>query len=355
VQLSLQDVLLSFVLAFLASALLTPVLRKFALAIGVVDKPNQSHKTHSEPVPYLGGISIVLTVALGLASATYLKSNQIGDLQELVVLMSAPLILALVGLVDDFKNLGAFSRLFVQSISALVVALVFLENGWYGEPTYMSILNFSITAIWIVGITNSFNFIDNLDGGAGGIALISATTLAAAAFIGNQLSIASISILIAGATLGFLMWNLYPARIYLGDAGALFIGAILAILTIRLDPETANPVSGWVFALLLFAVPILDTSVAVISRIYRGFSPIQGGRDHLSHRLLNLGYSKKLTALTIWLLQIYFSALGLLLFAADERESLVVEGLAGMSWVLLLALFLRLSPITVYANRDDEK
>ena len=354
-QLFFQDVLLSFVLAFLASALIAPILRKFALAVGLVDKPNQSHKTHSEPVPYLGGISIVLTVTLGLSLATYLKSNQVGDNQELVILMSAPLILALVGLVDDFKNLGAFSRLLIQSISAFAVALVFLENGWYGEPTSMSILNFSITAIWIVGITNSFNFIDNLDGGAGGIALISATTLAAAAFIGNQLAIASISILVAGATLGFLIWNLYPARIYLGDAGSLFIGAILAILTIRLDPDTANPVSGWIFALLLFAVPILDTSVVVISRIYRGISPFQGGRDHLSHRLLNLGYSKKLTALTIWLLQIYFSALGLLLFAADETESLVVEGLAGISWVLFLALFLRLSPITVYANRNNEK
>ena len=344
-QLSLQDVLLSFALAFLASALLTPALRKIALTFGVIDKPNQSHKTHSEPVPYLGGVSIVLTVTLGLFLATYLKSNQVGGSQELVILMSAPLILALVGLVDDFKNLGAFSRLLIQSISALVVALVFLENGWYGEPTSMSILNLSITVIWIVGITNSFNFIDNLDGGAGGIALISATTLAAAAFIGNQLAIASISILVAGATLGFLMWNLYPARIYLGDAGALFIGAILAILTIRLDPETANLVSGWIFALLLFAVPILDSSVAVLSRLYRGISPFQGGRDHLSHRLLNLGYSKKLAALTIWLLQIYFSTLGLLLFAADETESIVVEGLAGISWVLLLALFLRLTPI----------
>ena len=354
-QLSLQDVLLSFVLSFLASAILTPSLRKFALAMGVVDKPNQSHKTHSEPVPYLGGVSIVLTVTFGLFLATYLKSNQVGRSQELITLMSAPLILALVGLVDDFKNLGAFSRLLIQSFSGFVVALVFLENGWYGEPTSISILNFSITAFWIVGITNSFNFIDNLDGGAGGIALISATTLAAAAIIGNQLAIASISILVAGATLGFLIWNLYPARIYLGDSGSLFIGAILAILTIRLDPETANPASGWVFALLLFAVPILDTSVAVLSRLYRGISPFQGGRDHLSHRLINLGYSKKLTALAIWLLQIYFSALGLLLFAADKTESLVVEGLAGISWVFFLALFLRLSPIAVYANRDNEK
>jgi UDP-GlcNAc:undecaprenyl-phosphate GlcNAc-1-phosphate transferase len=355
VQLSLQDVLLSFVLAFLVSAILTPTFRKFALALGVVDKPNQSHKTHSEPVPYLGGISIVLTVALGLALATYLKGNQIGGNQELVILMSAPLILALVGLVDDFKNLGAFSRLLIQSISALVVALVFLENGWYGEPTSMSILNFSITVFWIVGITNSFNFIDNLDGGAGGIAVISATTLAVAAFIGNQLALASIAILVAGATFGFLMWNLYPARIYLGDAGALFIGAILAILTIRLDPETANPVSGWVFALLLFAVPILDTSVAVLSRVYRGISPFQGGRDHLSHRLLNLGYSKRLTAMSIWLLQIYFSLLSLLLFVTDEKKTVIVESLAGLSWVLFLGLFLRLSPIHVKPNSYNEK
>jgi UDP-GlcNAc:undecaprenyl-phosphate GlcNAc-1-phosphate transferase len=355
VQLTIEDVALSFVFAFLASALLTPIFRKLALVLGVIDKPNQRHKTHIQPVPYLGGVSIVLTVTLGLFLAAYLKSSSVKVSQELVILMSAPLILALVGLFDDVKNLGALSRLFIQSISASGIALVFLEFGWHGEPTSIKTLNFLMTVIWIVGITNAFNFIDNLDGGAGGVAVVSAITLATAAVIGNQTAIASIAVLVAGATLGFLIWNLYPARIYLGDAGALFIGAILSVLTIRLDPETKNPVSGWIFAVLLFAVPILDTSVAVISRMHRRISLFQGGRDHLSHRLLNLGYSKKLTAISIWLLQIYFSLLGLLLFVSDEAETVIVELLASVSWILFLGLFLRLSPMTIHSNHDNEK
>lgn len=354
-QLLFQDVLLSFFMAFLVSAFLTPVLRKLALKLRLVDKPNQGHKTHLEPIPYLGGVSIVLTVVLGLSLAAYLKSNQVGGGQELIVLIGAPIVLALVGLVDDFKNLGALSRLLIQSFSAIIVALIFLYFGWYGEPTSITAINFLITVIWIVGITNAFNFIDNLDGGAGGIAFISATTLAFAAVIGDQLAIASIAILVAGATLGFLIWNIFPARIYLGDAGALFIGSILAILTVRLDPETANPVSGWAFSLLTFAVPILDTSVVVVSRVYRGISPFQGGRDHLSHRLLNLGYSNKTTAIAIWSLQIYFSLLGILLFNLNSIESLIVESLAGISWVLFLGFFLRLSPNTLRSNSSNKK
>jgi len=343
VQLTVQEVLVAFLASLALSTTLTPIFRKIAVSLGIVDRPNQQHKTHTEPIPYLGGLSIVITLLIGLSTSFVLKFKNQQDVTEMLILIAAPLLLAIVGLIDDLRNLGALSRLFVQTISALFVALLFIEYGWFGEPTDNQVLNSLVTIFWIVGITNALNFIDNLDGGAGGVVVISSITLTIAAVVGDQFALAAIAVLIAGATVGFLFWNLYPARIYLGDAGALFLGSILAVLTIRLDPATANPFSGWFFAFLLFAVPILDTTVAVISRLLRGISPFQGGRDHLSHLLLNLGFSKRLTAASIWSLQTYFSALGLLLLVANSQEAYVVELIATASWLILLTGFLRMS------------
>ena len=344
-QLTIQEVLVAFLASLALSTTLTPIFRKIAISLGIVDRPNQQHKTHTEPIPYLGGLSIMITLLIGLSTSFALKFKNQQDVTEMLILIAAPLLLAIVGLIDDLRNLGALSRLFVQTISALFVALLFIEFGWFGEPTDNQVLNSLVTIFWIVGITNALNFIDNLDGGAGGIVVISSITLTIAAVIGDQFALAAIAVLIAGATLGFLFWNLYPARIYLGDAGALFLGSILAVLTIRLDPATANPFSGWFFAFLLFAVPILDTSVAVISRLLRGISPFQGGRDHLSHRLLNLGLSKRQVAVSIWLLQIFFSVLGIMLFLVDSDETLIIEIVAGTTWLVLSYFFLRLLPL----------
>ena len=345
-QVLIQEVLIAFLAAFILGALLTLIFRKIAISLGIVDRPNQQHKTHVEPIPYLGGLSIVSTFLIGLSVAFFLRSNYLSNPREILILISAPLLLAIVGLIDDIRNLGALPRLFIQSISAVVVALLFIDFGWFGEPTDSQILNSIVTVVWIVGITNALNFIDNLDGGAGGVVIICSLTLVFASIAGDQLAVSALAVVVAGATLGFLVWNLYPARIYLGDSGALFLGCILAVLTIRLDPPTADPFSGWFFAFLLFAVPILDTSVAVISRLLRGVSPFQGGRDHLSHRLLSIGLSKKLTALSIWSLQIFFSILALLLIAANSQESLIVELVAAVSWSALLVYFLKIRSVS---------
>lgn len=319
--------------------------RKLAISLGIVDTPNQSHKTHAQPIPYLGGLSIVATVIVGLFLAILLKHGASADVSDLVILLIVPFILAIVGLIDDVRNLGALSRLLVQSISATVMALLFVEFGWFGMPSSSQVVNVLVSIFWVVGITNSINFIDNLDGGAGGIVALSATTLTVAALVCDQPALAALSGLIAGATLGFLVWNFYPAQIYLGDSGALFLGSLLALLAARFDPLTATDTSGWLFAVLLFAIPILDTTLVVISRIYRQLSPLQGGRDHISHRLLKAGLNRRVTALTLWTMQAYFSSLGLLLLVVESQLLSIIELIALTSWVLLLGRFLRLSPI----------
>jgi len=349
--LSSAEVIVSFLGSFAISASITPLFRKLAIRLSIIDKPNQRHKTHSQPIPYLGGLSIIATIFGGLTVAVIWKNNPVIDTDQIIVLLTAPFILAIVGLVDDIKNVGAFSRLLFQTMFATFTALIFARFGWFGEPTDSEFVNVAVSIFWIVGITNALNFIDNLDGGAGGIVVISSLTLSIAALLNNQFAVAATSTLLAGATLGFLVWNLHPARIYLGDSGALFLGALLSVLTIRFNPESAQPVSSWFFAFLIFAVPILDTTLVVISRIMKGLSPFMGGRDHTSHRLLTLGLSRRLTAFTIWASQVYFSFLGLLILSADHEELLLLQIFAMLSWILALAYLLNLAPMGTNYNQ----
>jgi UDP-GlcNAc:undecaprenyl-phosphate GlcNAc-1-phosphate transferase len=157
-----------------------------------------------------------------------------------------------------------------------------------------------VSILWIVGICNAINFFDNLDGGAAGTVAASTIGIFMISYGQGQELISALSILTAGATLGFLMWNKVPAKIYMGDAGALFLGIILSTLTIRMDPGIVPNWKSLTIPIILLAVPILDTTVAVTSRVHRGLSPFIGGKDHLSHRLVRIGFTPRLAAFILW-------------------------------------------------------
>jgi UDP-GlcNAc:undecaprenyl-phosphate GlcNAc-1-phosphate transferase len=197
-----------------------------------------------------------------------------------------------------------------------------------------------ISIIWVVGICNSINFFDNLDGGAAGTTAISAIALTLIAISSGQLLVASFSLVLAGATLGFLIWNKSPARIYMGDAGALFLGILLATLTIRLNPDTDSSVASFSIPILVLAVPILDTCVAIISRLRRRVSPFRGGKDHLSHRLVRSGMSRKKSAVSLWLLSAFFSLLAVAISTNPLNQEFTLVISAAIIWVVLLASFL---------------
>jgi UDP-GlcNAc:undecaprenyl-phosphate GlcNAc-1-phosphate transferase len=207
-------------------------------------------------------------------------------------------------------------------------------------------LDVVITIIWIVGICNSINFFDNLDGGAAGTIAISSVALAMLALIGDQNVIAALATVTAGATLAFLIWNKSPARIYMGDAGALFLGVLIATLTIRFDPSTETLLGSFATPLLLLAVPILDTTVAVLSRLRRRVSPFQGGRDHLSHRLIRKGATRRSAAFILWGLSALFALISLIISQGNgSNERWIVYG-AGAIWAALFVFF--------FATDDEE-
>jgi UDP-GlcNAc:undecaprenyl-phosphate GlcNAc-1-phosphate transferase len=330
-----------FLTSYVLVGLLTPVMRKIAVAQGVLDRPNSAHKSHKNPVPYLGGVAIIIGVVI--VSYIALISNKFtwSNFWLATSVLGPAVVMGLVGLWDDLKSLNPLPRFIGQSIAGLVVAIILILNDNIGNPTGITALDAAITVLWIVGICNSINFFDNLDGGAAGTVAITAISLTYLAITGDQYFIAALSIVVAGATLGFLIWNRAPARIYMGDAGALFLGLLIATLTVRFKPSTDNSVSSFAIPVLLLAIPILDTTVAVFSRLRRKLSPFQGGKDHLSHRLVRAGLSRRLSAITLWSLTGLFSFFAVLISLPNNSYDLIIVAVASGFWLLLFIYFFR--------------
>ena len=331
-----------FLVSLALSSLLVPLLRKIALRYSVLDRPNQSHKTHQESIPYLGGIAIVIPVSLLAIIGPLIFIENSDYLLRTTLFLLPAVLLAFVGLYDDIKNLSASSRFFVQSLIA-VSATLYLNMLSYGVSILSNeIANVLLSIFWLVGITNSFNFFDNLDGGAAGITFVASLTLFLLALLGGQYLMSSISLALAGASLGFLWWNRNPARIYLGDSGALFIGFIIAVSLLQFEPKVESRVASALIPVFILALPIIDTSVAVLSRILRGVSIFQGGRDHLSHRLVSLGFSKRKSAYSLWSLSVLFSSLSFLVSNTSRDASLGISLLGLLFMALLVIWFLRI-------------
>jgi UDP-GlcNAc:undecaprenyl-phosphate GlcNAc-1-phosphate transferase len=235
-----SDFFLLFFVSFALTSVLTPFMRLVALRFGVLDAPTQEHKTHFRPIPYLGGVAIVISTVSVSYGASLVSNFSRHTFQLASTIILPAILMAIVGLIDDIKNLQPWPRFIAQNLIALVSAFILVSTQTLGSPTGIVALDLAITVFWLVGITNAINFFDNVDGGASGSVAISSLALALLAINNNQFLIAGMSIVLAGSTLGFLIWNKPPARIYMGDAGALFLGLLLASLAVRLD-TSANP------------------------------------------------------------------------------------------------------------------
>ena len=330
---------LLFIVSYLFVGVLTPIMRKIAIATDVVDRPNSSHKSHKKPVPYLGGVAIIIGI-ITISYSTSLVSNFTSETFWLATSVLGPaLLLGIIGLWDDLKNLLPLPRFIAQSIAGVFTAGILIITNTVGNPTGSAVFDSVITVIWVVGICNSINFFDNLDGGAAGTVAISSIALAYLALSGGQYLIAAMSTVTAGATLGFLVWNKSPAKIYMGDAGALFLGVLLATLTVRFEPSAQLQLSPYLIPVFLLAIPILDTSIAVLSRIRRNLSPFQGGQDHLSHRLIRAGYSRRNTALILWGLSALFALAAALISQGNRVIESYVLIMGSAIWLALFGLF----------------
>ncbi len=321
---------------FIFVGALTPIMRKLALKVGAVDAPNMARKVQVEPVPYLGGVAIVIGVFVATYSTLIIKDKEIALASTVLI---PALLMAAMGLADDLRGLKPWPRLIAQSAVGVIVAGFLIYTDTIGTPSQIFIIDAIVTTLWIVGVCNSINFFDNLDGGAAGTVVVISFFTFLIAYDRGQLMISALSIVTAGATAGFLIWNRPPAKIYMGDAGALFLGIIVAVLTIRLNPDIDPNWKSLAIPLFLMAVPLLDTSVAVTSRLARGISPFTGGRDHLSHRLMRKGLHRRTAAITLWVLAGIY---GTIAFAIYKGQSTALIALAAFTWAYLFFFFIRI-------------
>ena len=336
------EYLLLGIAGFVLAGFLTWPVRKVAVAIGAMDKPNLERKTQKEPVPYLGGLAIAISIVVLTFAAVIRSDNTQTTFPLAATLLFPAIFLGLMGLIDDLASLNPLPRLIIQTVMAIAVSVFLIRTDTVGITLDRTFLDEIIMTVWIIGICNSINFFDNLDGGAAGTVAVSTIGIALIALGEGQELIAALSIVTAGSTIGFLMWNKPPAKIYMGDAGALFLGVVVAVLTIRLNPGIAPKWNSISLLPMLLAVPILDTCVAVLSRIRRGISPFTGGKDHLSHRLMRRGLSKQGTAFTLWAAQAVFvaSALAVYQFTAAVGTPLIVA--TGFVWLAAFVWFWRI-------------
>ena len=336
----LQDFLLALA-AFVIVGALTPWMRKFAIKYEVMDSPIHGHKTHKEPVPYLGGVGIIVGILAVSFGALIYKHTESKNYWLALSVLGPALVLGLIGLWDDIRNLRPLPRFIAQTIAGIFTSAILISSSTVGTPTGSKVIDAVITTLWIVGICNSINFFDNLDGGAAGTVAISAIGLTKLGIDGHQYFVGGLAAVTAGATVGFLLWNKSPARIYMGDAGALFLGILIASLTIRLHPSAETKWTSFATPVLLIAVPILDTCVAVLSRLRRGISPFQGGRDHLSHRLIRAGLARPVAAIMLWVLSGFFVLCAVMIPLTSRTTEQIITGIAASAWLALFIFFFR--------------
>ncbi len=343
------DYLFLFTATLTITALVTSPIRKLAIRLNFLDVPNLERKSQPEAVPYLGGISIAFGISfvtlggliVGFANST---SGSLFDLIDLASTILIPaLLLALMGLIDDLKSLSPWPRLLFQTLVGSVVGFVIVQSGTIGTPFGTGNgINAVVTIFWIVGICNSINFFDNLDGAVSGTVAIAALGVFVIAFDRGQELVSALSIVTVGATLGFLIWNRFPAKIYMGDAGALFLGIVISVATIRLNPGIKPTWQSLAIPVILLAVPLLDTCVAVFSRLSRGLSPLIGGKDHLSHRLIRIGLSRPRAAISLWIASGVCALFALSIYFYANSLGTFLVGIFAAGWITALVLFLRI-------------
>ena len=318
-----------FFIALAATAVGTPQVKQLAQNLGFVDVPG-GRKSQEQPIPLLGGLAIIGGMLLAVTLFFFVAYGRLPRPVGGVLLASA--VVAAVGLVDDRLQLPFWAKLAGEFCGALI--LIYL--GIHVQLPLPTIVNYAITIIWILGISNAVNFLDNMDGLSTGISAVAASFILLLAVVQGQFLVAAMAAALLGATLGFLRYNFFPADIYMGDAGSLFLGFMLAVLAMQLRfPENGNVVT-WMVPLFLLFLPIFDMTLVVFSRLRRGVSPNTAGHDHVSHRLAARGYTPREAVLILYLVA---GAGGMM--AVYVTQAGIVDGyLIGILTAVLAAAFI---------------
>ncbi len=293
--------LFPILVAVIISFVLTPLVKKLAHKVGAIDIPKDDRRVHKKPIPRLGGLAMYIAFIVSVLIFVDLNKSIIGMLLGATVIV-------IMGIIDDIKPLSAKLKLVIQIMAAMILVAFGVKIDYItdffnaGELIFFSpIISIPLTIFWIVGITNTVNLIDGLDGLAAGISAIGAITLAYVAHVLGQEVIAILTLAVAGACLGFLPYNFNPAKIFMGDTGSLFLGFILAAISV--EGALKGPATlAIVVPVLALGLPIFDTTFAIVRRICSGKPIMEADKGHLHHRLLSLGLCQKRAVLVLYLI-----------------------------------------------------
>jgi len=328
-----------FLVTVATALILTPLALKVAVRRAILDHPSDI-KAQESPIPYLGGAAIVgAFVVVVLVAAVVNPPN--AELEQLAIILGVGVALAVVGLVDDLRGLSPWIRIVLEVAAGAAVWATPAGADVFANDA----ANLLVTVGWIVGVTNAINLLDNMDGLSGGVAAIAAFFTFIVAQDNGQFLVATLAVALCGCALGFLRSNFHPARIYMGDAGALFLGFMLAVLTLKIDLVASPQVNALGVPVLLLGVALFDTTVVTVNRLIHRRNPLSGGRDHTSHRLVFVGIPVPAAVSLVYLGAASLGCLALVLSRLDEATAYVLLG-----WVLAVAAFfgVLLSLVPVY-------
>ncbi|WHH57575.1 MraY family glycosyltransferase [Petroclostridium sp. X23] len=292
---------LSFIVAFIIAFAATPLAKSIAYKVGAIDVPKDARRVHKQPIPRLGGLAIFYGFIISVIAFVKIDESVRG------ILLGA-LVIVLLGIIDDVKQLRASIKLVVQIAAALIVVFHGVRIEGITNPNIFSstetiqlgIWSIPVTVMWIIGVTNAVNLIDGLDGLAAGISSIASICLLFISLLTGDLTyIAMMTAALAGACLGFLPYNFNPAKIFMGDTGATFLGFILATVSIQ-GLLKFYAVISFAVPLLILGLPIFDTGYAILRRLINGKSIMEADRGHLHHRLIDMGFSQRQTVIILY-------------------------------------------------------
>nr|WP_144920672.1 MraY family glycosyltransferase [Paenibacillus bovis] len=325
-------------LCFVASILITPLVKKLAIRFNITDQPNH-RKIHQKAMPRLGGLAIYLSFIIGL-----IVSQQ--DSPYIWPITIGSLIIMVTGILDDAFDLRPKYKLIGQLLAALVVIRGGLDvefiNLPFGGQLDFGYLTIPLTILWIVGITNAINLIDGLDGLAAGVSSIALITLSIMAFLQGDIFVVTIALMLLGSTLGFLIYNFHPAKIFMGDSGALFLGFMISVLAM-LGFKNVTVVS-LVIPIIILGVPISDTFFAIIRRLINKRPLAAADQHHLHHRIINSGFTHRQAVLIIYGIAIMFSLAAVIFSMATVWGSILIVG------VVLIAIELFVEVVGLVSN-----
>ena len=329
----MPDEILTFAVAFAASCGLTVPIRRIALHWGIVDVPN-ARKIHRTPIPLLGGVAIYCGTVIAILA--FVESQSRG--QILGILAASTLLLA-VGIMDDRQLLHHQIKLFVaMPLAAVTLVALGVQThlpSAFIHGTLGSILDIGLTLFWVVGITAAYNIFDHMDGLATGVTAIASLFFTILALREGQVLVATFGAALLGGTFGFLLWNFNPAKIFMGDGGAMFLGFMVATLGLKLRMHDVPDATSWMIPILLLIVPIFDTTLVSISRVRRGLIPFASpGKDHTAHRLANTWLGQRGAVLVLYGIGIAGGLLALAVCGLSVKMAYVLAAV-----LVLLVLF----------------